>query len=314
MGNRKQNYIPVRANLGSYNYKRATKKYDNDQKKMVKLYPEFVYNISQWKDHWEDVIGYDDPNHPYRLKDLIHINRPQDIHPDFLQVATQQLTPIINNCVGTELQNLEIMFEFSTGFAYFAGEFAYTKIDIVFFGNISMIWIKWKSAISGQKYIPMSQPVTTTDIHFDICRSKEIMQIQEWETHPNCDMNIWIKRVREVILKVKPPKNNYSFDFQIAGLSWPDAHFDLVFSDALSDDAIQAMNEGIGNFVNGWNEQEEQNGQEDFIHNMLDMRRTDEKSCEVLVDFGSASELSLLKFLDFLQEIGGDKLLTVVLS
>ena len=127
-------------------------------------------------------------------------------------------------------------------------------------------------------------------------------------------MNVWVKRVREVILKVKPPKNNYSFDFQIAGLSWPDAHFDLVFSDALSDDAIQAMNERVGNFVNGWNEQEEQNGQEDFIHNMLDMRRTDEKSCEVLIDFGSASELSLLKFLGFLQEIGGDKLTTVVLS
>ena len=193
------------------------------------------------------------------------------------------------------------------------GKYVYTYMDIVYYGNGSRFWIKWKSLIPGQKYIPMSQSVTVEDICFDICRTKEIPQIRERES-PAFDMNVWVKRVREVILKVKPPKNNYSFDFQIAGLSWPDAHFDLIFSDALSDDAIQAMNERVGNFVNGWNEQEEQNGQEDFIHNMLDMRRTDEKSCEVLIDFGSASELSLLKFLGFLQEIGGDKLITVVLS
>ena len=313
VSSRKKPFIAIFDRRPFFDYTRVVKNFDEDKQVSVKLYPSFVYDSTQWQEHWEDIVGCDDPDHPYRLKDLIHFNRPEDIHPDFMQETTRQLTPIINKRVGIELQKLDVMIMFGTGCTYCVGDYVYTYMDIVSYGNGDRFWIKWKSLIPGQKYIPMSQSVTAEDICFDICRTKEIPQIREWES-PAFDMNIWVKRVREVILKVKPPKNNYSFDFQIAGLSWPDAHFDLVFSDALSDDAIQAMNERIGNFVNGWNEQEEQNGQEDFIHNMLDMRRTDEKSCEVLIDFGSASELSLLKFLDFLQEIGGDKLLTVVLS
>ena len=313
MSSRKKPFIAIFDRRPFFDYTRVVRNFDEDKQVSVKLYPSFVYDKAQWQEHWEDIVGYDDPDHPYRLKDLIHFNRPEDIHPDFMQETTRQLTPIINRRVGIELQKLDVMIMFGTGCTYCVGDYVYTCMDIVSYGNGDRFWIKWKSLIPGQKYIPMSQSVTAGDICFDICRTKEIPQIREWES-PAFDMNIWVKRVREVILKVKPPKNNYSFDFQIAGLSWPDAHFDLVFSDALSDDAIQAMNERVGNFVNGWNEQEEQNGQEDFIHNMLDMRRTDEKSCEVLIDFGSASELSLLKFLDFLQEIGGDKLITVVLS
>ena len=313
VSSRKKPFIAIHDGRPFFDYTRVVRNFDEDKQVSVKLYPPFVYDNAQWQEHWEDIVGYDDPDHPYRLKDLIHFNRPEDIHPDFMQETTRQLTPIINRRVGIELQKLEVMIEFGTGCTYCVGDYVYTCMDIVSYGNGDRFWIKWKSLIPGQKYIPMSQSVTVEDICFDICRTKEIPQIRERES-PAFDMNVWVKRVREVILKVKPPKNNYSFDFQIAGLSWPDAHFDLVFSDALSDDAIQAMNERIGNFVNGWNEQEEQNGQEDFIHNMLDMRRTDEKSCEVLIDFGSASELSLLKFLDFLQEIGGDKLTTVVLS
>ena len=313
MSSRKKPFIAIFDRRPFFDYTRVVRNFDEDKQVSVKLYPPFVYDNAQWQEHWEDIVGYDDPDHPYRLKDLIHFNRPEDIHPDFMQETTRQLTPIINRRVGIELQKLEVMIEVVTGCTYCVDGYKYVRMDIVYYGNRSRFWIKWKSLIPNQKYIPMSQSVTAEDICFDICRTKEIPQIREWES-PAFDMNIWVKRVREDILKVKPPKNNYSFDFQIAGLSWPDAHFDLVFSDALSDDAIQAMNERIGNFVNGWNEQEEQNGQEDFIHNMLDMRRTDEKSCEVLIDFGSASELSLLKFLDFLQEIGGDKLITVVLS
>ena len=313
MSSRKKPFIAIFDRRPFFDYTRVVRNFDEDKQVSVKLYPPFVYDNAQWQEHWEDIVGYDDPDHPYRLKDLIHFNRPEDIHPDFMQETTRQLTPIINRRVGIELQKLDVMIMFGTGCTYCVGDYVYTYMDIVSYGNGNRFWIKWKSLIPGQKYIPMSQSVTAEDICFDICRTKEIPQIRERES-PAFDMNIWVKRVREVILKVKPPKNNYSFDFQIAGLSWPDAHFDLIFSDALSDDAIQAMNERIGNFVNGWNEQEEQNGQEDFIHNMLDMRRTDEKSCEVLIDFGSASELSLLKFLDFLQEIGGDKLTTVVLS
>ena len=313
MSSRKKPFIAIFDRRPFFDYTRVVRNFDEDKQVSVKLYPPFVYDNAQWQEHWEDIVGYDDPDHPYRLKDLIHFNRPEDIHPDFMQETTRQLTPIINRRVGIELQKLEVMIEVVTGCTYCVDGYKYVRMDIVYYGNRSRFWIKWKSLIPGQKYIPMSQSVTAEDICFDICRTKEIPQIRERES-PAFDMNIWVKRVREVILKVKPPKNNYSFDFQIAGLSWPDAHFDLIFSDALSDDAIQAMNERIGNFVNGWNEQEEQNGQEDFIHNMLDMRRTDEKSCEVLIDFGSASELSLLKFLDFLQEIGGDKLTTVVLS
>ena len=313
VSSRKKPFIAIHDGRPFFDYTRVVRNFDEDKQVSVKLYPPFVYDKAQWQEHWEDIVGYDDPDHPYRLKDLIHFNRPEDIHPDFMQETTRQLTPIINRRVGIELQKLEVMIEFGTGCTYCVGDYVYTCMDIVSYGNGDRFWIKWKSLIPGQKYIPMSQSVTAEDICFDICRTKEIPQIREWES-PAFDINIWVKSVREVILKVKPPKNNYSFDFQIAGLSWPDAHFDLVFSDTLSDDAIQAMNERIGNFVNGWNEQEEQNGQEDFIHNMLDMRRTDEKSCEVLIDFGSASELSLLKFLDFLQEIGGDKLTTVVLS
>lgn len=313
VSSRKKPFIAIHDGRPFFDYTRVVRNFDEDKQVSVKLYPSFVYDKAQWQEHWEDIVGYDDPDHPYRLKDLIHFNRPEDIHPDFMQETTRQLTPIINRRVGIELQKLEVMIEFGTGCTFCVGDYVYTCMDIVSYGNGDRFWIKWKSLIPGQKYIPMSQSVTAEDICFDICRTKEIPQIREWES-PAFDMNIWVKRVREVILKVKPPKNNYSFDFQIAGLSWPDAHFDLVFSDALSDDTIQAMNERVGSFVNGWNEQEEQNGQEDFIHNMLDMRRTDEKSCEVLIDFGSASELSLLKFLDFLQEIGGDKLTTVVLS
>ena len=313
VSSRKKPFIAIHDGRPFFDYTSVVRNFDEDKQVSVKLYPPFVYDKAQWQEHWEDIVGYDDPDHPYRLKDLIHFNRPEDIHPDFMQETTRQLTPIINRRVGIELQKLEVMIEFGTGCTYCVGDYVYTCMDIVSYGNGDRFWIKWKSLIPGQKYIPMSQSVTAEDICFDICRTKEIPQIREWES-PAFDINIWVKSVREVILKVKPPKNNYSFDFQIAGLSWPDAHFDLIFSDALSDDAIQAMNERIGNFVNGWNEQEEQNGQEDFIHNMLDMRRTDEKSCEVLIDFGSASELSLLKFLDFLQEIGGDKLITVVLS
>ena len=313
MSSRKKPFIAIFDRRPFFDYTRVVRNFDEDKQVSVKLYPPFVYDNAQWQEHWEDIVGYDDPDHPYRLKDLIHFNRPEDIHPDFMQETTRQLTPIINRRVGIELQKLEVMIEVVTGCTYCVDGYKYVRMDLVYYGNRSRFWIKWKSLIPGQKYIPMSQSVTAEDICFDICRTKEIPQIRERES-PAFDMNIWVKRVREVILKVKPPKNNYSFDFQIAGLSWPDAHFDLIFSDALSDDAIQAMNERIGNFVNGWNEQEEQNGQEDFIHNMLDMRRTDEKSCEVLIDFGSASELSLLKFLDFLQEIGGDKLTTVVLS
>ena len=313
MSSRKKTFIAIHDGRPFFSYTRAVRSFDADKQLDIDLYPPFVYDNAQWQEHWEDIVGYDDPDHPYRLKDLIHFNRPEDIHPDFMQETTRQLTPIINRRVGIELQKLEVMIEFGTGCTYCVGDYVYTYMDIVSYGNGNRFWIKWKSLIPGQKYIPMSQSVTAEDICFDICRTKEIPQIRERES-PAFDMNVWVKSVREVILEVKPPKNNYSFDFQIAGLSWPDAHFDLVFSDALSDDAIQAMNERIGNFVNGWNEQEEQNGQEDFIHNMLDMRRTDEKSCEVLIDFGSASELSLLKFLGFLQEIGGDKLTTVVLS
>ena len=313
MSSRKKTFIAIHDGRPFFDYTRVVRNFDEDKQVSVKLYPPFVYDNAQWQEHWEDIVGYDDPDHPYRLKDLIHFNRPEDIHPDFMQETTRQLTPIINRRVGIELQKLEVMIEVVTGCTYCVDGYKYVRMDIVYYGNRSRFWIKWKSLIPNQKYIPMSQSVTAEDICFDICRTKEIPQIREWES-PAFDINIWVKSVREVILEVKPPKNNYSFDFQIAGLSWPDAHFDLIFSDALSDDAIQAMNERVGNFVNGWNEQEEQNGQEDFIHNMLDMRRTDEKSCEVLIDFGSASELSLLKFLDFLQEIGGDKLLTVVLS
>ena len=313
MSSRKKPFIAIFDRRPFFDYTRVVRNFDEDKQVSVKLYPPFVYDNAQWQEHWEDIVGYDDPDHPYRLKDLIHFNRPEDIHPDFMQETTRQLTPIINRRVGIELQKLDVMIMFGTGCTYCVGDYVYTYMDIVSYGNGNRFWIKWKSLIPGQKYIPMSQSVTAEDICFDICRTKEIPQIRERES-PAFDMNVWVKSVREVILEVKPPKNNYSFDFQIAGLSWPDAHFDLIFSDALSDDAIQAMNERIGNFVNGWNEQEEQNGQEDFIHNMLDMRRTDEKSCEVLIDFGSASELSLLKFLDFLQEIGGDKLTTVVLS
>ena len=313
MSSRKKPFIAIFDRRPFFDYTRVVRNFDEDKQVSVKLYPPFVYDNAQWQEHWEDIVGYDDPDHPYRLKDLIHFNRPEDIHPDFMQETTRQLTPIINRRVGIELQKLDVMIMFGTGCTYCVGDYVYTYMDIVSYGNGNRFWIKWKSLIPGQKYIPMSQSVTAEDICFDICRTKEIPQIRERES-PAFDMNVWVKSVREVILEVKPPKNNYSFDFQIAGLSWPDAHFDLIFSDALSDDAIQAMNERIGNFVNGWNEQEEQNGQEDFIHNMLDMRRTDEKSCEVLIDFGSASELSLLKFLDFLQEIGGDKLITVVLS
>ena len=313
MSSRKKPFIAIFDRRPFFDYTRVVRNFDEDKQVSVKLYPSFVYDKAQWQEHWEDIVGYDDPDHPYRLKDLIHFNRPEDIHPDFMQETTRQLTPIINRRVGIELQKLDVMIMFGTGCTYCVGDYVYTCMDIVSYGNGDRFWIKWKSLIPGQKYIPMSQSVTAEDICFDICRTKEIPQIRERE-RPAFDINIWVKSVREIILKVKPPKNNYSFDFQIAGLSWPDAHFDLVFSDALSDDAIQAMNERVGNFVNGWNEQEEQNGQEDFIHNMLDMRRTDEKSCEVLIDFGSASELSLLKFLDFLQEIGGDKLTTVVLS
>ena len=313
MSSRKKPFIAIFDRRPFFDYTRVVRNFDEDKQVSVKLYPPFVYDNAQWQEHWEDIVGYDDPDHPYRLKDLIHFNRPEDIHPDFMQETTRQLTPIINRRVGIELQKLEVMIEVVTGCTYCGDGYKYVRMDIVYYGNRSRFWIKWKSLIPGQKYIPMSQSVTAEDICFDICRTKEIPQIRERES-PAFDMNVWVKSVREVILEVKPPKNNYSFDFQIAGLSWPDAHFDLIFSDALSDDAIQAMNERIGNFVNGWNEQEEQNGQEDFIHNMLDMRRTDEKSCEVLIDFGSASELSLLKFLDFLQEIGGDKLTTVVLS
>ena len=313
MSSRKKPFIAIFDRRPFFDYTRVVRNFDEDKQVSVKLYPSFVYDKAQWQEHWEDIVGYDDPDHPYRLKDLIHFNRPEDIHPDFMQETTRQLTPIINKRVGIELQKLDVMIMFGTGCTYCVGDYVYTCMDIVSYGNGDRFWIKWKSLIPGQKYIPMSQSVTAGDICFDICRTKEIPQIREWES-PAFDINIWVKSVREVILEVKPPKNNYSFDFQIAGLSWPDAHFDLVFSDALSDDAIQAMNERVGNFVNGWNEQEEQNGQEDFIHNMVDMRRTDEKSCEVLIDFGSASELSLLKFLDFLQEIGGDKLTTVVLS
>ena len=313
MSSRKKPFIAIFDRRPFFDYTRVVRNFDEDKQVSVKLYPSFVYDKAQWQEHWEDIVGYDDPDHPYRLKDLIHFNRPEDIHPDFMQETTRQLTPIINKRVGIELQKLDVMIMFGTGCTYCVGDYVYTCMDIVSYGNGDRFWIKWKSLIPGQKYIPMSQSVTAGDICFDICRTKEIPQIREWES-PAFDINIWVKSVREIILKVKPPKNNYSFDFQIAGLSWPDAHFDLVFSDALSDDAIQAMNERVGNFVNGWNEQEEQNGQEDFIHNMVDMRRTDEKSCEVLIDFGSASELSLLKFLNFLQEIGGDKLITVVLS
>ena len=313
MSSRKKPFIAIFDRRPFFDYTRVVRNFDEDKQVSVKLYPSFVYDKAQWQEHWEDIVGYDDPDHPYRLKDLIHFNRPEDIHPDFMQETTRQLTPIINKRVGIELQKLDVMIMFGTGCTYCVGDYVYTCMDIVSYGNGDRFWIKWKSLIPGQKYIPMSQSVTAEDICFDICRTKEIPQIREWES-PAFDINIWVKSVREVILEVKPPKNNYSFDFQIAGLSWPDAHFDLVFSDALSDDAIQAMNERVGNFVNGWNEQEEQNGQEDFIHNMVDMRRTDEKSCEVLIDFGSASELSLLKFLNFLQEIGGDKLITVVLS
>lgn len=313
VSSRKKPFIAIFDRRPFFDYTRVVKNFDEDKQVSVKLYPSFVYDSTQWQEHWEDIVGYDDPDHPYRLKDLIHFNRPEDIHPNFMQETTRQLTPIINRRVGIKLQKLEVMIEVVTGCTYCVDGYKYVRMDIVYYGNRSRFWIKWKSLIPGQKYIPMSQSVTAEDICFDICRTKEIPQILEWES-PAFDMNVWVKRVREVILKVKPPKNNYSFDFQIAGLSWPDAHFDLIFSDALSDDTIQAMNDRIGNFVNGWNEQEEQNGQEDFIHNMLDMRRTDEKSCEVLIDFGSASELSLLKFLDFLQEIGGDKLTTVVLS
>lgn len=310
---KKQLCIAIRDRRPFFDYTRIVRGFDEDKQLSVNLYPSFVYDGTQWQEHWEDIVGYDTLDHPYRLKDLILFNRPEDIHPDFMQEATRQLTPIINRRVGIELQKLDVMITFGTGCIYCVGDYVYTCMHIVSYGNDDRFWIKWKSLIPGQRYIPMSQSVTAEDICFDICRTKEIPQIREWES-PAFDMNMWVKSVRKIILEVKPPKSKYSFAFQVAGLSWPDAHFDLMFSETLSEDVIRSINDEIGGFLNGWNEQEEQNGQEDFIHNMLDMRRTDEKSCEVLIDFGSASPLSLLKFLDFLQETEGDKITTVVLS
>ena len=126
--------------------------FDEDKQVSVKLYPSFVYDSTQWQEHWEDIVGYDDPDHPYRLKDLIHFNRPEDIHPNFMQETTRQLTPIINRRVGIELQKLDVMIMFGTGCTYCVGDYVYTYMDIVYYGNGSRFWIKWKSLIPGQKY------------------------------------------------------------------------------------------------------------------------------------------------------------------
>ena len=115
-------------------------------------------------------------------------------------------------------------------------------------------------------------------------------------------------------MRVKPPKATYTFDLQLAGCSWPDADFHLEFDAPISSDTMCTIEIKIGDFVNVWNEQEEKNGQQDFIHNMLDIRRIDETSCEFHIDFGSASELVLIKFFNFLQELCGPQLKQVILS
>ena len=171
MGSRKKkSSIVICDGRGPYNYNRNILTYDDKKEEFVRLHPPFVYNCDQWKEHWDDIVGYDDPDHPFRLKDMVIFNRPEDIHPDFMQEAARQLTAIINARVGIELQNLEVMLSFSTGYTCCTNGYTYTQMDIVFYGNGSRFWIKWKSLLPGQEYIPMSQPVTGEDIRFDTCR------------------------------------------------------------------------------------------------------------------------------------------------
>lgn len=108
VSSRKKPFIAIHDGRPFFDYTRVVRNFDEDKQVSVKLYPPFVYDKAQWQEHWEDIVGYDDPDHPYRLKDLIHFNRPEDIHPDFMQETTRQLTPIINRRVGIELQKLEV--------------------------------------------------------------------------------------------------------------------------------------------------------------------------------------------------------------
>ena len=65
----------------------------------------------------------------------------------------------------------------------------------------------------------------------------------------------------------------YSYKLEFDGCSWPDAHFDLLFDPALSDERLQVLDDKLGDFINKWNDQVEQNGQDGFIHNMLSAGR-----------------------------------------
>ena len=105
--------------------------------------------------------------------------------------------PSFNKEVGMELQNLDVLLQFCMGFPFMKKVLLY-KIFLVYCGDFSTLWIKWQSLIPGQEYIPMDQPVTAQDIQFDICRSREIPELVEFESDPAYDINGWIqKRARE---------------------------------------------------------------------------------------------------------------------
>ena len=147
MSSRKKPFIAIFDRRPFSSYTRSVRSFDADKQLDIDLYPSFVYDKAQWQEHWEDIVGYDDPDHPYRLKDLIHFNRPEDIHPDFMQETTRQLTPIINRRVGIELQKLDVMIMFGTGCTYCVGDYVYTYMDI-------LLW-KWLSVLD-QVEIPDS--------------------------------------------------------------------------------------------------------------------------------------------------------------
>lgn len=305
---KKREYIIIRDERGWYEYTRPL--YDfGENGEEIYLWPPIVNDYAHWKENWDEILDNSDPDHPFRLRDLIHICKKEEIHPSFLEEITRQLTPKINRLVGVELQNLDVMMGVDTARPKKKNGWSYIYMDITAYANGTAFWLKWKSLIPGQEYIPMSQPVNSDNVQFEICTTMEI----EGYNHPDYKPNAWIGHLKDVILPRLALKMKYTFDIDAKEVMWPDVHFNMIFNRTVTEDMVEEVGRRIGSFLNRWTEKDGLDQQE-AVHYMSEVKKSDTSSIEFDVDYGSVSEIVLLKTLETMQKNFSPDLIKVILS
>jgi len=276
----------------------------------VEAFPSYVYDQREWKEHWEDILGIDEEGRPYTLKDIVYFPKYEDIHPVFLEEMSRQLTAIINVRVGFEVQNFEIMFDVNTKRPIRQNGYCYYYLDLVLPRISSSFWIKWKSLVDKYEYIPMSVPVESDMIRFEIPKRLEI----HGRNHPRFDQNHWIQNVRDNLLPYIQRKSTFSFALEVLGRAWPDVRFSLSFRDPLLADGIVELELFISNFINEYNKNSEEQDLNQFIHNVSTVETVDNRTFNFDLDFGSCDPTVVWGFLQKLQECYNRKISCVSIS